>query len=343
MSIVLSDLILVDLNVCERLLDSLGSVVVEWSPDKGTSETEDDSLRGRFTKLKSMHPPTEEDYTAEALEAAKSMLNDAYDIDEDFGDEVTDYISRMEDISGPSHGPDRQKAFMDAWDGDIKARLHEMATNKEVERAVRGKSLNKELWGKALGVLEVYLQDMDADESSDTRAKLRQMLEDAWKKKTVGRPGEKFDISTMPPKIWNVLQELLDARVVLKSSGDQLSPGGVLPSSMYSSLPLLDQERLAGKKPDFFATVGGLPGVGDAANVDTADLEEAVNEAVSTVTLKVSKYKPLLTVVMVGVHNAPKILEDPGFSEVNKRIKALHDKPAKVHLVSGGRSRQVYP
>jgi hypothetical protein len=342
-------LLMNDLIACRELMETLNTSVVQtWDAEHHSDElSEETGTQRTFAALKARHPATEEGYDVKALRTAKTMIDGAYDISDDFGDEVTDYVRRLEDIRdegfvGIAQSQSAEKAFQAAWHSEIADRLTEMATNKEVTRAF-GRNLDQGKWMNSLEELSKFIGDISTAESLANRAGLRTLLESAWKSKEVGRHGERYNISTMPPKIWNVLQELLDARVILKNSEEHLRPGGVLPPQIYQDLQEADRKRLKGKKPDFFATIDGSPGVGDSANVATAVLEEAKAEVRKTVTDKVSTYKPLPTIVVVGVHNAPGIVGAEVVSELKTAVQALHDKPAKVYVVCGASSQLVYP
>lgn len=222
----------------------------------------------------------------------------------------------------------RDHAFMQSWLPEIQRKKYELLNNEEVARAIRDKNCNKETWTDAVNELVTNLENLHSSNSNATRAELRAKMESAWTSKQVGREGEKRALSTMPPKIWYTTQEIFDAKVIFLTRRNALIPGGAGHKDVN-----------AGKTPDFFTE----DGVGDAQNVDTAKVQEAIDQSINTVTSKVAKYPDAKVTVTVGLHNCPEILNPENVAIVKRKISQLEAKPSCVYLVCGSDCKLAFP
>jgi hypothetical protein len=230
--------------------------------------------------------------------------------------------------AGYAAAEERENKFMKPWQSEIDRKKEELLTNKEVKRAIKGHNLNEVLWKQAVNELIANLRYIHSSNSNATRAILRAKMESAWTSKQVGRVGEETNLSTMPPKIWYTTQEIFDAKTVYLNHRYTLAPGG-----------LGHKDVTDGKKPDFFSDEG----VGDAQNVDNADVHGAIEQSIGTVTSKVAKYPDAKVTVTIGLHNCPDILQPQNVAIIKHRISQLEKKPAHVYLVCGGQTALAYP
>nr|WP_294921894.1 hypothetical protein [uncultured Flavobacterium sp.] len=218
--------------------------------------------------------------------------------------------------------------FIKSWLPEIDEKKAELLNNGEVTRAAKDGNLNVKTWDEAVNELIENLKNIHSSNSEGTRAKLRKRMESAWKSKQVGKKGEERNLSTMPPKIWYTTQEIFDAKTIFLNSRYALSPGGENHKDVD-----------AGKKPDYFSEEG----VGDAQNVDTSNVHDAIEQSIGTVTSKVAKYPKAKVTVTIGLHNCPEILKKEHVATLERRIGKLEKKPARVYLVSGDESKLAYP
>lgn len=219
--------------------------------------------------------------------------------------------------------------FWGAWQQDIDGKTNDVLYSSEVAKYIKGGNLDKKGWDEAVEILRGNMTSLYQPDDKETRQSLRQSLEAPWRHKTVNVGGQARSISTMPAKIWNVIQEALDARTLYRSRGVRLFPG-------------VNQDGL---EPDYVDRDrhGNVVGLGDAINLVPTQPDRFVDEALKAVTSKVAAYPDHPVTVVIGAHETPELLTDANLNALNGRIAGLERRPDRVYLISGSAAILVYP
>jgi hypothetical protein len=225
----------------------------------------------------------------------------------------------------------REKAYWDAWKADIRTKQQDVLQSREVKRYFQGDLAAKGRWDSAVAALLVNLNNLHASNSASTRNALRGGLENAWGSKAV-HPGN------FPSKIWNVIQEVFDARTIYLSGEAVLLPGG----GGHPDLDAATPDYFQGKRDASGKVAKGTP-VGDAINLTAVDTPGAIQQAVKDTRKKVGAYPGAKVTVVIGAHHNPDLLKMENLAKVREGVADLAVKPASVIIVSGGLSSRAYP
>jgi|GEM_PF-4777197 len=228
----------------------------------------------------------------------------------------------------------RDKAYWDVWKVDIQTKERDVLQSREVGRYFDNSpepALDKARWDKAVAALMANLNNLHASNSVPTRNALRGGLEAAWRAKSAN-PGN------FPSKIWNVVQEVFDARTVYLSGDAILRPGGGGHPDLGSTTP----DYFRGARDETGKPAKGAS-VGDAINLTAANTPAAIQQAVKDTKKKVGAYPGVPVTVVIGAHKNPDLLQAENLAKVRQGVALLAVKPASVIIVSGGLSSRAYP